>query len=163
MIVGELYSEIEHEPVCLPLSVLLQKRGGKKPVGVHGSCRSLTSLSWSCDRISISVMGEAACLCSSMSHTFAHTRSHFPYLEKSPQLHPPLWENIADDNAAVFAFCRDPRAPASPLHYYSTRCVSTSKITRWVKKSNQNMNLFCPFLFQTADLSWSSTRTTTSA
>lgn len=44
----------------------------------HGRCCLSTSLGCSCDRMSIGVMGEVACLCSSMSHTFAHTRSHFP-------------------------------------------------------------------------------------
>lgn len=49
-----------------------------------------TSLGCSCDRMSISVMGEAACLRSSMSHTFARGRSHFPYLQHSQQPQPPL-------------------------------------------------------------------------
>lgn len=123
------YNKIEHETVWFPLPLWLQKS-----CGVHGNCRSSTSFSWSCDRISISVIGEAACVCSSMSHTFAHTRSHFPYLETSPQPHLPLWANNSEDNAAMFAFCRGPRAPASPQYDRSTRYVSTSKIIRWVKK-----------------------------
>lgn len=154
MIIGELYFIVKLNMKQYVFHFLsCYKKGGKKTVGAHGNHCSSTSLSWSCDRISISVMGEAACLCSSMSPTFAHTRSYFPYLEHSPQPHPQLWANSAEDNAAVFVFCRGPRAPASPLYYCSTRYVSISKITRWVKKSNQNLNLFCPFLFQTADLS----------
>lgn len=118
MIVGDLYftdTFTDNMQQCVsPLPGLLQKKSTWKLLW--------TSLGCSCDRMSISVMGEAACLRSSMSHTYARGRSHFPYLENSPQPHPPLLRKQRRGQC-----CR-----VWVLLWSSGSCKSSGSLQQWV-------------------------------